>query len=139
MFWISIALVVIGFIALLGIFASFIAMSESVAIGVAILAISLLVIVGCFAGSIANYKSSESAVTVKIESKERVNGDKSSKYLVFTPSETFENTDSWIYWKFGSSDMYGALKEGTTYECKVAGWRVQFFSAYRNLIECKAK
>lgn len=139
MFWINVVLTVALFIAILGVFASFAVMSESVPVGLTVLAISLLVGVGCFVGSIANYRASESPVTVKVESKERVNADKSSKYLVFTPNETFENTDSWAYWKFSSSDLYGALKEGKTYECKVAGWRVQFFSAYRNLIECKAK
>ncbi len=137
MFWLSIALIVIGSTGVLGIFAAFSVMGENTSVGVVALLISILVVIGCFFGSIANYRASESTVTVAIESKERVNGDKSSKYLVFTSHETFENTDSWAYWKFGSSDLYGALKEKKAYECKVAGWRIQFFSAYRNLIECK--
>ena len=60
-----------------------------------------------------------------------------SKYLVFTDNEVFENTDSWLYLKFSSSDLYAKLKEGGTYRVKVAGWRIPFISWYKNIIEIK--
>ena len=57
-----------------------------------------------------------------------------SKYLVFTENETFENTDSWLFWKFNSSDFNGKFVAGSTYKVKVAGWRIPFFSSYRNIV-----
>jgi len=60
-----------------------------------------------------------------------------SKYLVFTDSDVFENTDSWLYLKFSSSDLYAKLEEGKTYRVKVAGWRIPFLSWYKNIIEIK--
>lgn len=59
----------------------------------------------------------------------------SSKYLVFTDIETFENTDSFLRLKFASSDLQGSLKVGETYTAEVYGWRVPVFSTYRNIVE----
>lgn len=63
----------------------------------------------------------------------------SDKYLIFTELEdgstkVFENTDSLIEWKFGSSDMYAKLKEDHTYKIKTYGWRIPFLSWYENII-----
>lgn len=84
-------------------------------------------------------KGTEETVSVVIESKERISdrGGSESKYLIFTNEETFENTDSLLNGKFNSSDIYGQLKEGGSYECKVYGWRIPFMSSYRNIVECK--
>jgi hypothetical protein len=79
----------------------------------------------------------DEVVTVTVESKERIVTQDSSKYLVFTNGEVFENTDSLLYWKFNSSDLYGELKEGETYTVRVYGWRIPFLSNYRNIIEIK--
>lgn len=78
-------------------------------------------------------------VTFEVTSKERVSGDNSSKYLVFTPNEVFENTDTWWTLKFNSSDLYGKLVVGSTCEAKVSGFRVPFLSWYRNIhsVNCK--
>jgi hypothetical protein len=72
-------------------------------------------------------------VEFKVTSKERIMKNKSSKYLVFTENETFENTDYWLKWKFNSSDIYGKLKEGSSYKATVGGLRWPFFSQYRNI------
>ena len=61
----------------------------------------------------------------------------SSKYIVFTENETFENTDLLFEGKFNSSDIQGKLKRGETYTAKVYGWRVPFFSMYRNIVVIK--
>lgn len=58
-----------------------------------------------------------------------------SKYLVFTNNEVFENTDSWTFFKFNSSDVQNKFEPGKTYKIKVVGWRVPFLSMYRNVIE----
>jgi hypothetical protein len=60
----------------------------------------------------------------------------SSKYIVFTDKETFENTDSWLNLKFNSSDVQGSLEPGKTYTCDVYGKRIPFLSMYRNIVSC---
>ncbi len=84
------------------------------------------------------YWFSSEEVTITIKDKERVvtgSGEEmSSKYLIYSETEVFENTDSWLYFKFNSSDVYGGLQYEKTYTVKVAGWRSPFLSMYRNII-----
>lgn len=78
-------------------------------------------------------------VTV-IEKESTISGygkNTSNRYLIFTKTETFENTDEWITGKFNSSDLYSKLKPGKTYYLRVIGWRIPFLSMYRNIIEIK--
>ncbi len=74
-----------------------------------------------------------------IQDKERVvtgSGDQqSSKYLIFTDQETFENVDSMLALKLNSSDVYGSIIEGSTCEFTVTGFRVPLLSWYRNILE----
>lgn len=63
------------------------------------------------------------------------NNSTTSKYLVFTENEVFENTDSWTFLKFNSSDIQNKFELKKTYKVKVAGWRIPFLSMYRNIIE----
>lgn len=73
-----------------------------------------------------------------IQDKERVvtgvGSAQESKYLIFTDAETFENTDSLLALKFNSSDVYGAIQIGTTCSFTVTGFRIPFFSMYRNIL-----
>ena len=77
-------------------------------------------------------------VTITIKDEERIvtGSGKStqSKYLVFTASETFENTDTLLHGKFNASDLQGALDRGQTYCVRVYGFRVPLLSWYRNII-----
>lgn len=59
-------------------------------------------------------------------------------YLIFTDKGTYKDVDSLLMLKFNSSDLYGQLDRGKTYDCKVNGIRIPFFSTYKNLLECKA-
>lgn len=81
-------------------------------------------------------------VTITVKDKERIvnrNG-KGARYLVWSEEgEVFEDVDSFLGWKFNSSDIYGQLDEGTTYNCKVYGWRIPFLSKYRNIVSCSEK
>ena len=82
-------------------------------------------------------------VTITVTGKERIvetsgsgeNTSVSSKYLVFSDKETFENTDVLFLGKFDSSDIQGKLKVDSTYRVKVYGWRIPLFSTYRNIVE----
>lgn len=58
-----------------------------------------------------------------------------SKYLVYTTDETFENTDAIFFGKYNSSDFQGKLLPNKTYKVKVIGWRLPFFSTYRNIVK----
>ena len=84
-----------------------------------------------------NYGTDE-ITTFTVTGKERIVESKgqstTSKYLVFTENETFENTDSLLHFKFDSSEVYGQLEEGETYSAKVYGFRVPFLSMYRNIV-----
>ena len=87
------------------------------------------------------YRNTAEIITVKITDK-IVKMDKSgdsvtSTYMIFTENETFKNTDSLLFWKFNSSDVYGKLQKGKTYNVRVVGWRISFLSRYRNIIEIK--
>ncbi len=72
---------------------------------------------------------------ITVEEKERVcSSDNECKYLIFTNKGVFENTDSYLQFKFDSSDVYGALKPESTYKVKINGLRVPFLSMYKNIL-----
>ena len=77
-------------------------------------------------------------VTFTVEEKERIvtgTGDSlRSKYLVFTDSGVYQNTDTIWYWKWRSSDLQGEMKVGETYTAHVYGFRFGFLSLYKNII-----
>nr|DAY54279.1 MAG TPA: Protein of unknown function (DUF1523) [Caudoviricetes sp.] len=91
--------------------------------------------------------SNDHKYTVTITDKERVTtqvaeGQTDSKYLIYGEDKNgktyvFEDTDTLFRWKFNSSDVYGALKEGETYELTVIGFRVHIFNWYENIIDFK--
>jgi hypothetical protein len=103
----------------------------------------VIVIIGILTsvGYTVAYYSSGETIEVTVTNKERIvesEGDGvTSKYLVFTESEVFENEDALFLGKWNSSDVQGKLKVGETYTVKVIGWRVPFFSMYRNIVEIK--
>lgn len=91
---------------------------------------------------------------VKVSGTERVvdsdsGGKASSKYIVFTADaktgeeRAFENTDSFLEWKFDSSTLQARLKkaekEGTACDLKTYGWRIPFFSSYENIVYVNCK
>lgn len=86
-------------------------------------------------------KDTTAVVDVKVTEKERIfdDGEQSSKYLVFTENEVFENTDSWYHQKYNSSDVYGQLRVGKEYTCEVYGQRNPRWSWYRNIVSCEEK
>jgi hypothetical protein len=90
------------------------------------------------------YKGSERNVTAVVESKERVcggsnDGHSSCKYLVFTDHGTFKVTDTILYTRFDSSDVYGRIEAHKTYKFHVVGWRYGLFSMYPNVLRADAQ
>ena len=75
-------------------------------------------------------------VKVKVTKTERTcDTSGECRYLVFTPQEVFENTDSWMALKFDSSDVYAEIEEGKFYTLTVNRHRVPLLSWYRNVLE----
>lgn len=106
-----------------------------------------LVVIAVIAIPVISF-SNDHAYTVTITDKERVTtqvaeGQTDSKYLIYGEDENgktyvFEDTDTLFRWKFNSADVFGALKEGETYELTVIGFRVHIFNWYENIIDFKA-
>lgn len=103
--------------------------------------IFIAIIIGIIGYNFAWY-STGTDLEITVTGKERIvesNGNKgtSSKYLVFTENETFENTDAIFLGKWNSSDIQGALRIDSTYQARVYGWRIPFLSTYRNIVKIK--
>ncbi len=59
-------------------------------------------------------------------------------YLVYTEdSGTFKVADSWIPWRWDSSDEYGKIEVGNSYTADTYGWRIPFFSSYENIFNAE--
>ncbi len=98
-----------------------------------LLAIIVVVLIGSIGMGVAySFHSETSTFTpTRIEC---VNTEQTQKYLVFTEGETLCISDSWVHWRFNSSDVYGSMKVGVKYTATLQGYRWPFFSAYRNII-----
>jgi hypothetical protein len=97
-----------------------------------------LVVIGLLgAYPIAKYLTVET-IEIKVQKTERITDGDESRYLIYTEDETFENTDTILFWKFDSSDVYGHMKEGEIYRVKVTGWRWKITSSYRNILSVDA-
>lgn len=79
-------------------------------------------------------RASETTVTFTVEDKAIKRYDEDDKYLVYTDNGTYEITDSLVYLRWDSSDLYGKIKVGETYEAKVYGWRIPIVSSYKNIV-----
>ena len=81
-------------------------------------------------------------LTIMVDRAERINKGSDSFYLVWgkTPDgqeEAFSVRDDWWRLHFNSSDTYGQLTVGKTFEVTVTGFRIPFFSMYRNIFWVK--
>lgn len=102
-----------------------------------LIALVVIVLTGCP----AMYHLSSEEIEITVSEKDNITSgsgsNMESKFLIYTEAEVFENTDSWTFIKFNSTDLQNEIKEDGTYTVKVAGWRIPFFSSYRNIIEIK--
>jgi len=99
-----------------------------------------VLIIGLVAFNIKSYNNVET-VTVRVEGKERIteqSGEKlNSFYLVYTDKGTFKLEDDMFRGNFYSSDVYGKLRQDSTYTFKTSGYRIGYMSSYPNIIEVK--
>lgn len=108
--------------------------------GILLILLVLTLCCGCIDEGSLNYLETEN-ITCKVLDKERVVETTSdgtvSYYLIYTDIETLKITDSLLYLKFHSSDIYGKIEEGKIYQFTVYGIRSGIISEYRNIIEYK--
>lgn len=99
-----------------------------------------LLAVGGIVFGVHAYKSTQRVVTTTVTDKGRVcsgssNGNSSCKYLIYTDDGTYKLTDTVIYGRFNTSDVYGRIRRDHTYRFTVVGWRIPVFSSYPNIIK----
>lgn len=107
-----------------------------------IFAFGIVMVILMIAYNVMRLNHSE-IITIKVTGTERVTETSgsgkdltvTSKYLVFTENETFENTDETFMGKWNSSDFQGKFAKDSTYKVKVIGWRIPITSTYRNIVE----
>ena len=102
----------------------------------AALAVGLLVTSLVFAGNrFANFYN-ERTLVCTVTGKDR--GGQDSSYRIYTKQcGTLANKDAKLRGKFNSSDVWQKIKPDHTYELRVAGARVPFFSHFPNVFEVK--
>jgi hypothetical protein len=101
---------------------------------------SLAIFIGLpFIGRALILYNTQDTVQFTVTKLERVaeRSGEGARYMVFTPNETFENTDVLIFGKLNSSDLYGNMKEGATYKADVTGLRIPLLNWHRNIIRVK--
>ena len=85
----------------------------------------------------STYDTVDACVTKSIA--KQLPGEEAQTYLIGTThgdgEETFRVSDSWLFLKFTTGDQFMMLTEGECFRLGVAGWRVPFFSSYRNIID----
>ncbi len=90
-----------------------------------------------------HYLNSEQTIQITVQDKERERKGRgnysSSKYIVHANDESFEVTDSILFWRWNSTDVYRDLRRGKTYRVRVVGWRKPFLSWYRNILEIETE
>jgi hypothetical protein len=103
-----------------------------------LVAVVVVAVLGMIVGGwYAIVNSTKRDVTFRVTDKTvKFDSSHNSQYLIFTNHGVFKDTDSLLYFKFRSSDLYGSLERGHRYTCKVVGWRIGLFSEYPNLIKC---
>lgn len=111
---------------------------EKKALGLVFVSIIFFGIVIASCAFLSGYYNRETVID-KVLKTDRVVGQtgKSSQYLIFGKHETYSDHDTIAYWKWNSSDLYGAIEPGHTYKFTVYGWRVPFLSLYRNIVDYK--
>ena len=80
----------------------------------------------------------EESIIVKVKNSERITtmseGVSSGYYLIFTDKGVFKNGDSFIVFKFNSSDIQNKIEAGNCYKINTRFWRIPFFSMYKNIM-----
>jgi hypothetical protein len=98
---------------------------------------AVVLVIAIFTFNIVSYFHTET-FTTKVTSKERItkkSGDNiESFYLVYTDIGTLKLEDDVLRGNWESSDVYGKLKNDSSYTFTTTGYRFGLFSMYPNII-----
>ncbi len=95
----------------------------------------IILVLGIIGYSLA-YALTTGKETITIKEKWRKSSGDDDKYLVSAEDgQVFQITDTFIRWRFNSSNLYADLDEGDVCSIKTQGWRFPLFSDYKNILE----
>lgn len=98
--------------------------------------ILFLILILSIVGYSLGYALTTGEETITIKEKWRKSSGDDDKYLVSAEDgQVFQITDSFIKWRFDSSNLYAELDEGDTCAILTQGWRFPLFSDYKNILE----
>lgn len=82
------------------------------------------------------YVGSKQNSTITIKEKWVKYQGSDAKYLVSSTSgEVYQITDTLLFLRYNSSDFYAYIMPGQTCKIEVVGWRLPFFSLYKNILK----
>ena len=100
-----------------------------------------LIVILLTAGVMTAYNAQQEVVSITIVDKTSlVYVEKKAilhTFLIYTKHEVFQNTNTWAFGKFHSSDMYRKLHIGNTYTVLVVGWKIPILNIHRNIVEIR--
>lgn len=103
---------------------------------IGIIIAGIIGISGLFIGTTIAMNTNKRVVTATVVDKAIKHTSNRSKYLIFTEDDgVFEITDTPFYGRWNSSDVYGDIYEGQTYNFTVVGTRNHFLSLYPNILD----
>lgn len=107
---------------------------EIFAVGVAVVVCVLLS--GMVAASVSAATRNPHWQTCTVTGKDR--GKDSGSYRIYTKQcDTLADEDSWINGKHNSSNLYGQIEVGHTYEFRIVGYRSGIGSHFANILDIR--
>ena len=105
-----------------------------------ILIIFLVLMVILFAIYNIAYAFTSGYETITIKEKWVKYHGNDAKYLVSsTNGQVFQITDTWVKWRWNSSNLYADLQPNQVCRIETQGWRFPFLSDYKNIITADCK
>jgi hypothetical protein len=112
---------------------------------IALISMGAIFVFGLLFGNVFFHFSTKDTVSFVVEHRERVvsrgsDGNSTSRYMIWAQlpngnTEVFENTDSFLSFKFNSADLYGRMQPGRNCDATVNGFRLPLMSLNRNILD----
>lgn len=96
----------------------------------------LIIVVGSLIYPVL-YINSVDTTTIEVVDKGTKYNNGDEKYLIYSENEVYQVTDSILLLHFRVSDVYNNVKIDKVCNVKTYGWRLPFFSMYKNIVEVK--
>ena len=104
---------------------------------IVILVIIAIAIISLISWAVVDYQQ-QFQRTITVCSKESVAVEGGAEYRIYGADDTYVMKDTLIGGvRFNTANAYGKIKEGTTYDATLKGWRLPIISAFPNILEVK--